>query len=395
MKKYLISLLASFAFCAGGSAQTLSVAGDVEALASGETVSVNLHIAEAESMTSIHFELSLPEWCSLSVKATPAWDAMYTANAGNVSAISTTSNAFSGEGDIATLQFTVSAGTAIGAYPVTINNMRVNGEDLGTTVTFNVKVVNAHTVILDENSETAPEDAAGVNVQVKRTINANEWSTICLPFDMTEEQIAEAFPETVVQLGDFTGCEATEDADENIVELNIKFQNATAIEANHPYIIKVNKKVEEFAVNDVDIEVEDEPSVDCDPYIISKKVTLYNRFVGTYSANTEVPELVLFISGNKFWYSTGNTMMKAFRAYFDFYDVLTEVEDGYASRISLSFEEEGGTTTGISENERMRNGENMNVYDLQGRKVNSQFSIHNSQLRSGIYVKNGKKVVIK
>ena len=35
------------------------------------------------------------------------------------------------------------------------------------------------------------------------------------------------------------------------------------------------------------------------------------------------------------------------------------------------------------------------IYDLQGRKVNSQFSILNSQFKKGIYIRSGKKVVIK
>ena len=39
------------------------------------------------------------------------------------------------------------------------------------------------------------------------------------------------------------------------------------------------------------------------------------------------------------------------------------------------------------------------IYDLQGRKVNaqpnSQFSILNSQLKKGLYIVNGKKVLVK
>jgi 5-hydroxyisourate hydrolase-like protein (transthyretin family) len=34
-------------------------------------------------------------------------------------------------------------------------------------------------------------------------------------------------------------------------------------------------------------------------------------------------------------------------------------------------------------------------YDLSGRKINSQSTIHNSQLQRGIYIVNGKKVAIK
>ena len=48
-------------------------------------------------------------------------------------------------------------------------------------------------VLLDETSPDAPEVSNGaVDVRVLRTIKANEWSTICMPFAMTAEQIDEA-----------------------------------------------------------------------------------------------------------------------------------------------------------------------------------------------------------
>ena len=200
-------------------------------------------------------------------------------------------------------------------------------------VTFTVTVgepVDTRTV-LDELSTTMPEAATGVDVRVKRTIAANVWNTLVLPFDMTAEQVKAAFGNDV-QLADFIGVDAEADADENIVGLTVKFRAITAIEANHPCLIKVSEAMNSFTVDGVDIEVEDEPSVDCDEIRLgsgSKKDPyrfLYNSFVGTYVANTEVPELSLFLNGNNFWYSAGATMMKAYRAYFDFYDVLTEVE---------------------------------------------------------------------
>lgn len=54
-----------------------------------------------------------------------------------------------------------------------------------------------------------PEAAEGVNVRVKRTIKANEWSTLVLPFAMTAEQVKSAFGNDV-QLADFTGVETEE-----------------------------------------------------------------------------------------------------------------------------------------------------------------------------------------
>lgn len=70
-------------------------------------------------------------------------------------------------------------------------------------------------VILDENAETTPEASDGeVNVLVKRIIKANEWSTICLPFEMSEEQLKDAFGNDV-QLAEFIDYDM--DDEENII----------------------------------------------------------------------------------------------------------------------------------------------------------------------------------
>ena len=187
---------------------------------------------------------------------------MFSHEEGVVSAISTSDNALTGDGDIATIQIEVPEGTTVGAYPVTVDKVRVNGMELVTTAMFYVNVVNNHTVVLDEASTTAPEAATGVDVRVKRTIRADEWSTICLPFAMTEAQVKSAFGDEA-QLADFTGYEVTEDDDENIVGIVVNFDDvdiSEGLEANHPYIIKVATDVSEFAVDGVDI-VPDEDKI--------------------------------------------------------------------------------------------------------------------------------------
>jgi hypothetical protein len=261
-------------------------------------------------------------------------------------------------------------------------------KDVAPNVTFKVKVVEKHSVVLDENSTTAPTAAANVNVMVKRTINAGEWSTIVLPFAMTETQVKAAFGNDV-ELADFTGYETTEDGDNNIVGITINFNdNVTAIEANHPYIIKVSSAITEFTVADVDIAPEADPSVSFG-YTTGSKPKVYHPrdFNGTfvadfdfYNAATSYP---LFLSGNKIYYATLSTQhMKAFRAYFDFDAVLAEVENASA-RITMAFDDSG--TTGISTiGYKTNDGE---YYNLQGMPVEKP--------TRGLYIHNGRKVIIK
>lgn len=248
---------------------------------------------------------------------------------------------------------------------------------------FNINIVDY--ITLDENSTTPPITAYGKNVVVKRTIKANEWSTICLPFAMTEEQTKAAFGEDVL-LDDFNGYEVEENDDGDIIAILVKFEKVTAIKANWPYVIKTSENISEFTVEAVDIEPEDE-LVNA---AVKRTRKQWSEMIGTYVANTEVPEQCLFISENKFWYSTGSARMKAFRGYFDFYDVLTEVDEAQA-KISFSFVDSSvdsikGTAAGYNRSED-------EVYTIDGVLVGK--GISTKQLPKGVYIIKGKKLVIK
>lgn len=248
--------------------------------------------------------------------------------------------------------------------------------------------------LLSETDTDLPEDETGANVTVTRSIKAGEWGTICLPFAIPASSMSQAFG-TQVQLGNFTGCDVTYEADgETVKQITVKFEAATAIEANHPYIIKVEDDVTEINVDGVDIialGADEKASVDCDELKVkvgSKYSYYYNSFIGNYTNGSVVPKQNLFLSGGKFWYSTGKTPMMAFRAYFDFYDVLPEME-GAGARIIMEFDDE--TTTGVGDAMRLNdNGQmiNDNFYDLQGRKVSGQ-------LKKGLYIINGKKLQVR
>jgi len=178
------------------------------------------------------------------------------------------------------------------------------GENLAD-VDFTITITEFRT-ILDETSITAPVAEDNANVRVKRTINANEWSTICLPFAMTEAQVKAAFGDDV-QLGDFTGYDTAEAGDE-VVSITVNFDIVTSIEANHPYIIKVSDKVTEFTVDGVTIDPEDNPCVSFG-YNTGKKPVVYHPkdFNGTYVADfdfyNDATSYPLFLSGNKFYYA--------------------------------------------------------------------------------------------
>lgn len=236
--------------------------------------------------------------------------------------------------------------------------------------------------VLDETSTTAPEAAENVNVRVLRTIKANEWSTIVLPFAMSEAQVKTAFGDDV-KLADFTSWSSEEDDEGDIMSISVGFTAIDAIAANHPCLIKVSSAISEFTVDGVDIDPEDEPTVQ-----VGKKKVEKGFLIGTYVAQTVVPENNLFLSENEFWYSTGLTKMKAFRAYFELYDVLAQVEDGYNSATNIRLSVSEGEATGVKGVGEGVANRATGVYTLQGVKVNGTRT-----LPKGVYVVNGKKVV--
>lgn len=266
---------------------------------------------------------------------------------------------------------------AEGTYQATISPIEFVQTDATPdrpeAVNFNIKV--SRNVVLDESSTTPPAAATAVDVTVLRTIKAGDWSTICLPFALTEKQVKQAFGNDV-QLGDFSGYEATENTDGDIVAITVNFNSASAMEANHPYLIKVTDEVKQFAVEGVDIEPEDEPVV----ATVKRTRKQWSEMIGTYVADTEIPSKTLFLNSNKFYYSTGATKMKAFRAYFDFFDVLTDVDNSYEVKMFVDGAETKVEGLGVKDAAG-------NVYDLSGRKV--------SKAQRGVYIVNGKKVLVK
>ena len=238
-------------------------------------------------------------------------------------------------------------------------------------------------LLFDESSLEFPQAAYHTNAIINRSLAANKWSTICLPFAMSEAQTKAAFGDDV-EIADFTGYEAEKDAGNNVVGLTVNFSDVTEMEANHPYIIKVKNDISQFTVDGVDVYPAENPRTIFDNGLSGDQQEIYGSFVGTYVAETIIPQNGLFISDNQFWYSNGNKKMKAFRAFFNFNDVLAEAEiPDQLSRIMFSFDNE---STGVREIINCNLPNNI-YYDLQGRRVLSP--------KKGLYINNGRIIKVK
>lgn len=267
-----------------------------------------------------------------------------------------------------TVDDAIAVGTKLSAKitEVTFTTVEVT-EKVFPDVTFDITVEEKRTV-LDENATAAPAAETGVNVKVKRTIKADEWSTLCLPFSMSEAQVKAAFGDDV-KLADYVDYDTTEDGGD-IVGLQLNFQTSTTITAHKPCLIKVSSPISSFVADGVDVKIKGIPSNG------AMKGTYITTTLATYS---------LFLSDNAFWYSKGKTTMKAFRAYFVLDDILAEVESAEA-KIRFVVDEEPTVIEGIATPDVT--GE---VFTLQGISLGVQDV---QSLPKGIYIIGGKKVNI-
>ena len=231
-------------------------------------------------------------------------------------------------------------------------------------------------VVLDEASyynvyRIAATDNVERTVELTRSIGADKWNTIVLPFNLTEAQVKAAFGNDVKVAALTSG---TSD--------KLSFSTVTEMVANQPYAIKVADAFSSATLEGVTVKYSEAPTQTVGDW----------QFVGTYTKGN-VPTDSYFFSSNTLYQAEDETnTITAFRAWFTY-------NGANASRnLSFTIDDE---TTSISEELRVKGEESDGViYDLQGRRVRSAeansslFTIHSS-LKPGVYIVNGKCVIIK
>lgn len=207
---------------------------------------------------------------------------------------------------------------------------------------------------------------SNVDVQLKRSLTPAQWNTFCVPFTISADVIAEKFGAgtLVYTFGSMNG---------NVMN----FAAATTIEAGKPYIVKPTQEVVDPSFTGVNIEATAAKKVDADGYFMQ----------GTYGAKTDLTTdgTNLFLGeGNKFYKPSGTTTakMKGLRAFF----IVPQGTNFAALRANID-----GATTAIDELTTVVEQPTDNrIYNLQGQFVGTSFEgLH------GVYVQNGKKVLVK
>ena len=219
-------------------------------------------------------------------------------------------------------------------------------------------------LVLGDNSaynicRVAASDNVERTVELTRSITAGNWSTIVLPFAMTEAQLKAAFGDDVkvAKLSD------------NSTADNLSFTSVTATEANKAYAIKVSSAFASATIEGVTI-VEATPT--------QEGIGDQWSTVGTYAAST-IPTGSFYFSSNslKKAGATGTHSIKPFRAYFTYTG-----SGSTPDAVNFSFDGEATAIDGIAAEANDANGA---IYTISGQRV--------SQPVNGVNIVNGKKVV--
>jgi hypothetical protein len=247
-------------------------------------------------------------------------------------------------------------------YVLTMNNS-------GNTVWTNVHLVKANDseVTLNEAVAFTPVDNTFYQtLNLTRSI-AKGWNTIVLPFSMTAAEITDVLGEgTLYQFVD---------ADNGSLE----FSEATALEAHVPYLFNAND-AKNISAQVIATRTITEPTNS-----LKTNGTDYN-FVGTYTPYGKNADGNPIVIGNDyvlgadaaFHQTTVKNAIKAFRAYIQ----ANEATDVKAMAICIDGEETAIQT--INGEQAIKDGV---IYNLAGQRV--------SKAQKGLYIVNGKKVLVK
>jgi hypothetical protein len=202
-----------------------------------------------------------------------------------------------------------------------------------------------------------------------RTLYGGEWNTICLPFN------------TPVSSTIFTEVKTLKSSsfDAGTLTLNFSENSESNIEAGKPYIVKVNSTIESPTFTNVQI-MTASPK---DQSLVAggDDVAI---FQGCFDPTEITGSNNLYLgAANTLYYPSTSATIKAFRAYFKLN--LPESQASQVKSFVLNF---GDETTSITQINNAASATDT-YFTLDGRRLNDK------PATPGLYIINGKKVVIK
>ena len=253
------------------------------------------------------------------------------------------------------------------AKEVSFNNTQtqINYADV-TNIRVYVEYPNVKTFEYNENEANNIEAWEISDITLNRTLVADKWNTLCVPFAISEEEIKANF-------GEGTLVEKFDAVNGNTVN----FANATSIEAGVPYLIKPTVAGTTYTFNGKEVSA-DTPKVEG-----NADVTFKGIYSPTDITNNGTVKAAGVTEGGKVLFVNAGSQTKAFRCFF------TISDNASITPAMLKISIKGVETAINSIVMDNSNATDNAVYNLQGQRVNG------NSLTKGIYIKNGKKFAVK
>lgn len=216
-------------------------------------------------------------------------------------------------------------------------------------------------LIEDKASFVAEESIYAEEIQLDRKLSAG-WNTLCLPFDCNVSELGEG-----VVAQQFVAYDPNTGLDFAIVD---------QLEANKPYMVYCPTEIPAMTLTFTGREI----------YAATPQPVSFNgmTFIGNYE-----PGFSMYgkygVAQNKLIKGGANATVNGTRAYFEYAEPETQAV------FRINYQQESGTT-GI-ENIQVAPQKKQGVYTLQGVCVRKDDSLKG--LPAGVYIQNGKKVLVK
>lgn len=268
-----------------------------------------------------------------------------------------------------------------GEYDITNNNIVwtgsaksvsfKNNKDMAnyaavTNIRVYVEYPNVKTFEYNENKANNIEAWEISDITLNRTLVANKWNTLCVPFAISEEEIKANF-------GEGTLVEKLDAVNGNTVN----FADATSIEAGVPYLIKPTVAGTTYTFNGKEV------SADAPKTEGNADVTFQGIYSPTDITNNGTVKAAGVTEDGKVLFVNAGSKTKAFRCFF------TISDNASITPAMLKVSIKGVETAINSIVMDNSNATDNAIYNLQGQRVNG------NSLTKGIYIKNGKKFAVK
>ena len=252
---------------------------------------------------------------------------------------------------------------------------------------FNINNPDNTSILTDGEAYTNNSQLNNQKIFYTRTFNNAKWQSLYIPFSMSYDDWKDDFDVAYIN-----GIRQIDTDNDNIIDktiMDVYRIEEGSIFPNIPYLIKAKttgKKT--ISVSNATLYEAEENSIDC-----STTISKYT-FTGTYNtipAATLIENNYYAMGGGSIIMTDGTSNLRPFRWYVKaearnpIYNITNAAK---TIAVSVGGDIEEGNTTGMSLVLQESQPQSL-IHDLNGRAVNGK------ALMPGIYIKNGKKIVIK